>query len=167
MPRRKDLACDTCGELGWRGPGTRPPGEYRCQPCRKTRPVDGRTTYACAHCGAEFRSYKAERRFCSRACHGLAQTAAGMGKPAQSSAKRERLRSAWKEQVSLEQLAERDAATCYLCGGHVDMALSGLAPMGPTIDHVVPLSRGGEHSYANTALAHRACNTRKGARVPA
>jgi 5-methylcytosine-specific restriction endonuclease McrA len=32
------------------------------------------------------------------------------------------------------------------------------------VDHVVPLSKGGEHSYPNTQLAHAACNILKGSR---
>lgn len=34
-----------------------------------------------------------------------------------------------------------------------------------TLDHVVPLARGGEHSYRNVKLAHPLCNSRKGAKV--
>jgi len=60
---------------------------------------------------------------------------------------------------------ERDSWTCHLCSQRVDASLSGLDPDGPTIDHVTPLSRGGEHSYANTACAHRRCNLRKGNRL--
>jgi 5-methylcytosine-specific restriction endonuclease McrA len=33
-------------------------------------------------------------------------------------------------------------------------------------DHIVPLARGGEHSYANTQAAHPRCNMSKGARMP-
>lgn len=42
-------------------------------------------------------------------------------------------------------------------------------PIDPTkkwhVDHIVPLSKGGAHSYANTQPAHAACNHRKGAKV--
>lgn len=33
------------------------------------------------------------------------------------------------------------------------------------VDHIIPLARGGEHSYANTQPAHPSCNFRKGARL--
>jgi 5-methylcytosine-specific restriction endonuclease McrA len=33
--------------------------------------------------------------------------------------------------------------------------------MGPTLDHIVPVSRGGAHTAANVQLAHSACNRRK------
>jgi 5-methylcytosine-specific restriction endonuclease McrA len=62
------------------------------------------------------------------------------------------------------QVAERDGRRCHLCGGRVDMALSGMDPAGPTIDHLLPLSVGGLDELANVALAHRACNIRKGNR---
>lgn len=60
---------------------------------------------------------------------------------------------------------ERDTWTCHLCGEAIDRALSGRHRWGPTLDHLVPLALGGEHSYANVAAAHRACNSAKGARV--
>ena len=34
-----------------------------------------------------------------------------------------------------------------------------------TIDHVVPLSKGGEHSWENVVLACRSCNSRKGTKL--
>jgi 5-methylcytosine-specific restriction endonuclease McrA len=39
-------------------------------------------------------------------------------------------------------------------------------PLAPTLDHIVPLARGGHHTRDNTQCAHFSCNTRKGARVP-
>jgi len=33
-----------------------------------------------------------------------------------------------------------------------------------TIDHIVPLSRGGPHVLSNLQPAHSSCNTKKGAR---
>jgi 5-methylcytosine-specific restriction endonuclease McrA len=32
-----------------------------------------------------------------------------------------------------------------------------------SMDHLVPLSKGGDHSWANVALAHRSCNSKRGA----
>ena len=69
------------------------------------------------------------------------------------------------ESVDPVYIYERDKWRCHLCGGQVDRLLSGNDRMGPTLDHVVPLSKGGEHSNANVALAHRICNIRKGNRA--
>jgi len=34
--------------------------------------------------------------------------------------------------------------------------------MGATIDHIIPLSKGGLHMMSNCQLAHRRCNSYKG-----
>ena len=39
------------------------------------------------------------------------------------------------------------------------------SPDYPTCDHVVPLSKGGDHTYENIRLACWACNTAKGAEL--
>jgi 5-methylcytosine-specific restriction endonuclease McrA len=65
--------------------------------------------------------------------------------------------------VSMAVLRRRDEDTCRICGEPVDFTRQPPHPSAATIDHVIPLSRGGEHSYGNTQLAHLRCNTTKGA----
>lgn len=62
----------------------------------------------------------------------------------------------------LADIAERDLCTCHLCGKPVDMSLSGRHPLGPTADHLVPVSCGGGDEPHNVALAHRRCNVKRG-----
>lgn len=57
---------------------------------------------------------------------------------------------------------------CYLCGEPVDPAncawINGAFVTGwryPTLDHVVPILRGGKHEADNVRLAHKWCNTVK------
>lgn len=59
---------------------------------------------------------------------------------------------------------ERDGWVCGLCGGPVSPDVVYPDPLSASLDHVVPLSRGGAHSLDNSQLAHLACNVRKGAR---
>lgn len=55
---------------------------------------------------------------------------------------------------------------CSLCGKHVDKGLPGTHPMGPTIDHRIPRSRGGSiYDPSNCALAHHRCNSAKGGKT--
>jgi 5-methylcytosine-specific restriction endonuclease McrA len=58
-------------------------------------------------------------------------------------------------------LAKRDGWVCALCIGPIDWRIRGDRYLEPTVDHVVPLSKGGEHSLANAQLAHWTCNAAK------
>lgn len=42
-----------------------------------------------------------------------------------------------------------------------------MTPRDKTLDHVMPVSRGGAHSISNVAIACRSCNSRKRTRTPA
>lgn len=54
-----------------------------------------------------------------------------------------------------------EAAVCWLCGEPVDMSLPYTHPRAFTLDHVVPIDRGG-HVLGETRPAHRACNSSRG-----
>lgn len=55
----------------------------------------------------------------------------------------------------------RDDWICYLCKIKVDRRVTVPSLMAPTLDHVVPLSSGGAHTYDNIRTAHFICNSRK------
>lgn len=78
-------------------------------------------------------------------------------------ARLERIRLAYVEPVSMAVLRRRDEDTCRICGEPVDFTRQPPHPSAATIDHVIALCRGGEHSYGNTQLAHLRCNAAKGA----
>lgn len=70
--------------------------------------------------------------------------------------------------ITLEMVFAMDMGMCYLCGKPCDWndikECKGTMIAGnqyPSIDHVKPLSRGGEHSWGNVRLAHRICNVHK------
>jgi 5-methylcytosine-specific restriction endonuclease McrA len=60
---------------------------------------------------------------------------------------------------TVARLVARDGTDCGWCGQPLDMALTYPHRMYRTIDHVVPLSKGGEHSMDNTRLLHWTCNS--------
>lgn len=68
------------------------------------------------------------------------------------------------EVVAIERLYARDGGRCHLCGKRVPPAAKYPDRRSASIDHIVPVSEGGEHSYRNTALAHLGCNLAKSAR---
>jgi 5-methylcytosine-specific restriction endonuclease McrA len=53
----------------------------------------------------------------------------------------------------------RDDGRCQYCNVHLPIEVA-------TLDHVVPKSRGGSHSWENLVLSCGTCNLRKGSRTP-
>lgn len=53
---------------------------------------------------------------------------------------------------------------CHICDEPIDLTLSGLDPLGPTVDHIIPVIEGGMSELDNLASAHRDCNLSKGDR---
>ena len=52
---------------------------------------------------------------------------------------------------------------CGICGRPVDFSLRYPNPMAPSIDHIIPIDRGGHPSdIDNLQLAHWTCNRQKG-----
>lgn len=69
--------------------------------------------------------------------------------------------------VMLAELLARDGYKCGICGDSVDADAAYPDPLSKSIDHIVPLSRGGAHSPENCQLAHLRCNVSKGAKLAA
>lgn len=61
-----------------------------------------------------------------------------------------------------ERMAEAQNHRCCWCGGRM-MAKHG--PAAPSIEHVIPLALGGADHPDNMAVAHRGCNSARGARL--
>ena len=51
---------------------------------------------------------------------------------------------------------------CGICGKPVDFSYKNPHPLAPTVDHIIPVSKGGHPSDINNLqLAHRCCNRAK------
>jgi 5-methylcytosine-specific restriction endonuclease McrA len=59
---------------------------------------------------------------------------------------------------------DRDDWICQLC--HTDIPKDAVWPdvMSAAMDHIKPISAGGDHSYANCQASHLRCNASKGAK---
>jgi 5-methylcytosine-specific restriction endonuclease McrA len=65
------------------------------------------------------------------------------------------------ERIDKRRVFARDKWQCGLCGARVDRRLAWPHPLSATLDHIVPMSCGGPHTYANVQLAHLSCNSAK------
>lgn len=66
------------------------------------------------------------------------------------------------ESVNPFKVFDRDGWICQLCKRKTPKKLRGtIDPRAPELDHIMPVSLGGEHSYRNTQCSCRACNGSK------
>ena len=66
--------------------------------------------------------------------------------------------------ISLKELIKRDDGICQICGKPTDkddITNGHIGRMYPTLDHIIPLSKGGTHTWDNVQLAHMSCNAGK------
>ncbi|RJU01983.1 hypothetical protein D6T65_05015 [Arthrobacter frigidicola] len=69
------------------------------------------------------------------------------------------------EVVDLGAVWEQSQAACYICCEIIDADLPHPDRMSKSLDHIIPLSRGGLHVAENLAYVHLICNQRKNARL--
>lgn len=166
-PTERHVACKGCGVefttthkmRAWCGNACRKRHELQdaLRLYRERRP----TLATCASCGEQFqRPYRRGiHKTCSELC---ARRMAAAGIKAQKARRRARKRGAFIETVRDAVVIARDKGMCHICGKTVNLKALVPHPKAPTLDHVIPLSRGGEHSYRNVRLAHFICNSVKG-----
>ena len=130
----------------------------RCRKIHEGLILDhGELTKVCPICGKEFKTFKSNKITCSEDCSNVRK---------------------WRIQdnsgikidydISLKKLAARDGNICQICGQPVDWEDKILKKVRyvygnnyPSIDHIIPKSKGGLHAWDNVQLAHRHCNSLK------
>jgi 5-methylcytosine-specific restriction endonuclease McrA len=113
--------------------------------------------YCCAICHREAELLRARRKGIPPAVR--RSRAEKLAQRRRTEGKRRALkRGAFVENVDPQIVYARDGGICGICR-------ESAAPDSFEIDHIVPLARGGEHSYANTQVAHPTCNRRKSAKT--
>jgi 5-methylcytosine-specific restriction endonuclease McrA/predicted nucleic acid-binding Zn ribbon protein len=112
---------------------------------------------SCKECGKMFvPEYGNKRRhYCSDAC------SRRQGRRNAKHTRRTRGKAVKGATVYRAKIYERDGWKCQICGKKVNRLLDGSHPMAASLDHIVPLSKGGRHEPSNVRLAHRKCNTAK------
>lgn len=67
------------------------------------------------------------------------------------------------EPFTVAEIRERDGNRCHLCRRKVSVKPYP-HPLSASLDHVIPLTKGGMHERSNVRLAHLSCNVAKGNR---
>ncbi len=68
------------------------------------------------------------------------------------------------ESITRREVFSRADGKCYLCGVETHWnKVGGWDPLLANVDHIHPVSKGGDHTWENVALACQLCNTKKGA----
>ena len=75
--------------------------------------------------------------------------------------RRARMLAAYVQDVNPEYIYKRDRFTCQICHKRLAMKQQVPHPKAPTIDHIIPLAKGGTHEPANVQAAHFMCNCTK------
>ena len=105
----------------------------------------------CAECNIEFETKRVRQKFCSARCHKKFRNESRRYKPGV------KVRS-----VTRDYIMDRDNGLCQLCGERVEPMAHRTHPLYPELDHITPLSKGGDHCRENVWLTHRECNAQKG-----
>lgn len=152
--------CSECGAAF----GTRHKREHCNDLCRQRANYVSiaAPTRECANCAIIFDTPPFVTRptdFCSETCSEQAKRRnQRVGKLKRAA----RLRGVHSEAVDPFKVFDRDQWRCKLCGVKTPKAKRGTYDDdAPELDHIIPLSRGGPHSYLNTQCACRRCNGAK------
>lgn len=125
-------------------------------------------TRYCKKCGKPFECHpKSNQLFCTRDCQKAYHHATN------DIIRRKREKEVIIDNdITLEKVAKRDHNICQICGEPVNwndykIVNGKKVSLGdyPSRDHIVPICKGGLHSWDNIRLAHIRCNSKKGART--
>jgi len=137
----------------------------RAEDARRKGRNPARPAFECKGCGQRHqpRAGMIERVFCSRRCAKRA-TAKKRG-PQNHEGRAKRAGVPRRHNVHPLRVFARDKWRCQLCGVATPKRLRGTChDRAPELDHIVPLSAGGAHTYDNVQCACRRCNNKKGSR---
>jgi 5-methylcytosine-specific restriction endonuclease McrA len=166
VPPTSNVACERCGKEFSTKHKTQKYCSKTCsdamQELRKTlKRQEARPVLECAYCGNTFKAICVRSKYCSPKCERKQHDTVHK--------LRKRGCARIEQGITLKKLRTRDKDICHICGGKTNINdnsrnESGFFVAGntyPTIDHVMPLAKGGNHTWDNVKLAHLKCNGAK------
>lgn len=116
-----------------------------------------RSPFICRECGKTVTIEFGNKResYCSEECMSKSVKRNLLAK------RRMRIAGGYIEHVSVTYIYNRDRETCHICRRHININLKHPHPMSMTLDHVIPIAKGGTHERKNIKAAHLICNSTK------
>lgn len=115
---------------------------------------------SCHQCGTLIMTKHKNRKFCSDNCQW--RSGARHRKNTRTAREANHGGDEYKEErIERSEVLRRDKYRCALCGKHISRRARYPNREAGTVDHIIPLSRGGLHIWANVQAAHAGCNREK------
>lgn len=146
-------------------------GRKKCKTCLDEKSHARFTAGLCAECRAPFVGKWHPlwpAKYCDDACAKRASRKEQRKKIGHCGTHRQRARKLGVayEWVNRRQVFERDKYVCGICGLKTEPESPSCSPRYPTLDHILPMSLGGGHTYANLQCACFECNWLKSNNPP-
>lgn len=123
----------------------------------KYKPIEVKT---CVICGGYFESLRDDAKTCSVECRRQRDRITR-----NSRYKELREKGLFDESVTLKNVFKKYEGKCQCCGKLLSFDVGVTENNYPSIDHVIPLSRGGSHQWENVQLLCRKCNILKSNKI--
>lgn len=158
-------SCIICGGPTKRAAHSGRAFKYCSNECRvRARNKSGPTpiSKACEQCGEEFETRIVNKIYCGRECRHQAEHSRRRTERGANTHDR-RCRKFHRQYTPIDphSIFNRDEWVCKICFAPVDQDTVFPDPLSATLDHIVPLSRGGDHIASNLRTAHWGCNIAK------
>lgn len=138
--------CITCGKA------TTEKLKSECQSCIN---LSNQSQKNCIQCNESFSTHVKSKVFCSASCASKHHKKQGKHR------RRAIMQDSPHESIPLARLCKQSDWTCASCGCLCHLPIGNNDINEATLDHIIPLSKGGFHLWHNVQLLCRQCNVRK------
>lgn len=160
------MRCKTCGTIVERTTSTARYKKISCDVCSQKKQLyeqlfktlsavaEMKTPKKCKSCGEIFYSKYSDALYCSKKCK----------KTTSYKRRCKKYGVFFDRSVTRKAVIKRDGNICQICGkvcNENDKRWGTLGPDFPTVDHIVPLAVGGEHTWENVQCVCAICNSYK------
>lgn len=149
-------SADAFGEIGQYTEVIAVDGKKNCTGCGRVLPFDQFGKFSQAPDGMTYICFDCTNLLAAKRGRGHAQRAQEVGLDVDAG-------------ITEAALRERDGDCCYLCGLEMSFEryrMGNYNPLRASIDHIIPIAKGGTHTWDNVKLACLRCNISKNDSLP-